>query len=84
MKIETQIVYLNSGDRDYAEKIAGECFTSTQELKNQFACDGIEIRGIQTLNEFQDEWNDTDDDVEGLKHSLATSMITYVYTIKQS
>ena len=40
MKLETNIVYLESGDRDY-------------------------------------------DDIEGLKDSLMTSMITYIYIVKQ-
>jgi len=34
------------------------------------------------LHEFQDEWNNTDDDIDGLKDSLMTSMITYIYIVK--
>mgnify|MGYP001451854727 FL=1 len=83
MKIETNIVYLDTGDRHYAERVSGEVFTSIEELKGQFANDGINIRGVQLLHEFQDEWNDTDDDMDGLKDSLMTSFITYVYIVKQ-
>ena len=83
MKLETNIVYLESGDRDYAEILSGEVFNSIEELKGQFANDGVNLRGIQLLHEFQDEWNDTDDDIEGLKDSLMTSMITYIYIVKQ-
>jgi len=83
MKIETNIVYLDIGDRYYAERVSGEVFTSIEELKGQFANDGINIRGIQLLHEFQDEWNDTDDIMDGLKDSLMTSFITYVHIVKQ-
>ncbi len=83
MKIETNIVYLDTGDRDYAERVSGEVFTSVEELKGQFANDGINIRGIQLLHEFQDEWNDSDDDMDGLRDSLMNSMITYIYIVKQ-
>lgn len=83
MKLETNIVYLDTIDRDYAEKVSGEVFNSIEELKGQFGNDGINIRGIQLLHEFQDEWNDTDDDIDGLKYSLMTSMITHVYIVKR-
>ncbi len=83
MKTETNIVYLDTGDRDYAERVSGEVFTSVEELKGQFANDGINIRGIQLLHEFQDEWNDSDDDMDGLRDSLMNSMITYIYIVKQ-
>lgn len=83
MKLETYIVYLDTGDRDYAEKVSGEILGSIGELKGQFAYDGVNIRGIQLLHEFQDEWNDTDDDIDGLKDSLMTSMITYIHIVKQ-
>ena len=83
MRIETNIVYLNTVDRDYAERVSGEVFSSVEELKGQFANDGINIRGIQLLHEFQDEWNDTDDDMDGLRDSFMTSMITYIYIVKQ-
>jgi hypothetical protein len=87
MRIEANIVYLDSSDRDYAERVSGEVFSSVEELKGQFANDGINIRGIQLLHEFQDDWNDTDDDMDRLNifqwDSLMTSMITYVYIVKQ-
>lgn len=83
MKLETHIVYLDSIDRNYSERVSGQVFSSIGELKDQFASDGINIRGIQLLHEFQDEWNDTDDDIDGLKNSLITSMITYVYIVEQ-
>jgi hypothetical protein len=83
MKLETNIVYLDTGDRNYAERVSGEAFNSIEELKCRFANDGVNIRGIQLLHEFQDEWNDTDDDIDGLKDSLMTSMITYIHIVKQ-
>jgi len=83
MKIETNIIYLDTNDRGYAERLSGEIFNSIEELKRQFVNDGINLRGIQLLHEFQDEWNDTDDDIEGLRESLMTSMISYVYITKQ-
>lgn len=83
MRIEANIVYLDSSDRDYAERVSGEVFSSVEELKGQFANDGINIRGILLFPEFQDDWNDTDDDMDGLRDSLMTSMITYVYIVKQ-
>ena len=83
MKLEANIVYLDTGDRDYAERVSGEVFTDIEELKGQFADNGVNIRGIQLLHEFQDEWNDTDDDIDGLRDSLTTSMITYIYIVKQ-
>ena len=83
MKIETNIIYLDTSDRGYAERLSGEIFNSIEELKRQFVNDGINLRGIQLLHEFQDKWNDTDDDIEGLRESLMTSMISYVYITKQ-
>lgn len=83
MRIETNIVYLDTGDRNYAERVSGKVFTSVEELKGDFANDGINIRGIQPLHEFQDEWNDTDDHIDGLRNSLMSSMITYIYIVKQ-
>tara|TARA_S200002703_G_C3763644_1_gene235078 strand:- start:428 stop:679 length:252 start_codon:yes stop_codon:yes gene_type:complete len=82
MKLETNIVYLDTGDRDYANIVSGWVFNSIEELKEQFDNDGINIRGIQLLHEFQDEWNDTDDDMDGLKDPLMTSMITYIHIVK--
>ena len=84
MKIEVNIVYLDSGDRDYAEELSGEIFSSIEELKSRFVVDDIKLRGVQRMHEFQDEWNDTDDDIDGLRESLNTSMISYVYIVKQN
>lgn len=83
MKVETVIVYLNSYDREYANKLSGDVFTSIEDLKCQLANDGINLIGTQTLYEFQNEWNNTDDDVIGLKKVLTTSMITYTYIVRQ-
>ena len=83
MKLETSIVYLDISDRDYAERVSGGVFNSVEELKGQFASDGINIRDIQLLHEFQDDWNDCDDDMDGIRDSLMTSMITYIYIVRQ-
>ena len=82
MKIETNIIYLNTCDRNYAESLSGRVFNSIEDLKMKFTYDGIDLCGIQPLTEFQDEWNDTDDDVVGLRVPLMSSMISYVYIVK--
>jgi hypothetical protein len=82
MDMETNIVYLDSGDRDYAEELSGQVFSSLEELKGRFASDSINLIGVQRMHEFQNEWNDTDGVIDGLRKPLNSYMISYVYIVK--
>lgn len=82
MKVEAHIIYLESSEREYGDRISGSSFTSVTEVKEQLANDGVEYISVQPLSDFCDEWNNTDDDYEGLRGDLENYMITDIFIIK--
>lgn len=82
MKVEAHIIYLEPSEREYGEGISGSSFTSVSEVKGQLANDGIEYISVQPLSDFCDQWNDTNDNFEGLRVDLENYMITNIFIIK--
>ena len=80
MNLETHVVFLDTIDRRSADRLSGSIFSSIEELKGELANDGIQVRTIQTLDDFQFEWNDKDN-TDGLKSLMFFYLMTYVYIV---
>ena len=79
MKVQTYVIIM--ADRKEAERLEGSIYTSTQDIKDALANDGIDYNSIMDISDFMDDWNTCDDDDLSMVNVLETTFISYVYVV---